>query len=57
MYKVLGLMPGTSYTSTQEVEARRTGVQSHLPLHRKFEACLGYMRLCLKEKQDYKVMG
>lgn len=42
-------MPGT-----QEVEAEGTRVQNLL-LHRKFETSLGYMRLYLKEKQDYKV--
>lgn len=37
------------------MEAEGTGVQNHLLLHRVFETSLGYMRLYLKEKQDYKV--
>lgn len=35
--------------STQEMEARRLGVQDHPQLHSEFEATLGYMTPCLEE--------
>lgn len=36
--------------SAEEVEVRRAGVQGHPQLHREFEASLGYIRLCLKDR-------
>lgn len=37
--------------STQEVEAERSGVQVHPPLHCEFESRLVHKRSCLKTKE------
>jgi hypothetical protein len=48
----LGLVVPACDSSTWEVEAGGSGVQSYPHLHRASEARLGYVRLCLKKMKQ-----
>lgn len=50
LYK-LDMMVQTFNLSSLEAEAGESGIQSPPRLHSKFDASLGYMRLCLQKKK------